>query len=100
MTWSINEGIAEMANVIVTHGVGNMDAWLKGGAERERLFAPFCSSYRIYRQQESNRVAIASENVDLEKMQAAIATHEMQAATEKHTVLLPVEVYVEIPGGK
>jgi hypothetical protein len=89
-----------MANVLVTHGVGNMDIWLKGGAEREKLFAPFCSSYRIYRHADSNRVAIASENVDLEKMGAFMSSPEVLAGMKAHTVLEPVEVFVEIPGGK
>ena len=89
-----------MANVVVTHGVGNMDVWLKGGPEREKMFASICSSYRIYRQEGSNRVAIVSENVDLEKMRAAMPTPEMQAAMKAHTVLEPFDIFVEIPGGK
>ena len=89
-----------MARVIVTHGVGNMDVWLKGGADRERLFAPFCSSYRIFRQMDSNRVAIVSEGVDLEKMQAAMSSPEVEAGKKAHTVLEPLEVYIEIEGGK
>jgi hypothetical protein len=77
-----------------------MDVWLKGGADREKLFAPFCSSYRIYKQGDSNRVAIVSEGVDLGKMQAAMSSPEIEAGMKAHTVLQPVEVYVEIPGGK
>jgi len=88
-----------MASVVVTHGVGDMDVWLKGGADRERLFAPFCSSYRIYREANSNRVAIVSEGVDTSKMEAALTTPEMQAAMKAHTVLDPV-FYIEIAGGK
>ena len=45
-------------------------------------------------------MAIASENVDLEKMQGAIPTPEMQAAMKAHTVLLPLDVFIEVPGGK
>jgi len=88
-----------MASVVVTHGVGDMDVWLKGGADRERLFAPFASSYRIYREANSNRVAIVSEGVDTSKMEAALTTPEMQAAMKAHTVLDPV-FYIEIAGGK
>jgi hypothetical protein len=88
-----------MASVVVTHGVGDMDVWLKGGADRERLFAPFCSSYRIYREANSNRVAIVSEGVDTSKMEATLTTPEMQAAMKAHTVLDPV-FYIEIAGGK
>ena len=89
-----------MANVVVTHAVGDMDLWLSKGAEREQIFAPFCSSYRIYKYTDSNRVAIVSENVDLEKMQALMTTPEMAASMEAHTVLPPLDVYIEIPGGK
>ncbi len=88
-----------MASVVVAHGVGDMDVWLKGGADREKLFAPFCSSYRIYREANSNRVAVVSEGVDISKMEAALAMPEMQAAMKAHTVLDPV-FYIEVPGGK
>ena len=88
-----------MASVVVAHGVGNMDVWLKAGAEREKLFAPFASSYRVYREKDSNCVAVVSEGVDLEKMEAALSTPEMQAAMKAHTVLDPV-FYIEVPGGK
>ena len=37
-----------MTAVVVTHAVGNIDTWLKGGADREELFAKFCSSHRIF----------------------------------------------------
>lgn len=89
-----------MANVVIIHGVGNMDVWLKGGADREKLFAPFCSSYRIYKHADADRVAIASENVDLGKMQAFMSSSEVRAAMKAHTVLEPVDVYVEVVGGK
>lgn len=88
-----------MASVVVAHGVGNMDVWLKAGAEREKLFAPFASSYRVYREKDLNCVAVVSEGVDLEKMEAALSTPEMQAAMKAHTVLDPV-FYIEVPGGK
>ncbi len=77
-----------------------MDLWLGKGAEREATFAPFCSSYRIYKHVDSNRVSIVAENVDLEKMQAAMATPEMAAMMEAHTVLQPIDLYIEMPGAK
>ena len=78
VAWPSGKGTSAMASVIVTHGVGDMDVWLKGGADREKLFAPFCTSYRIYRLGNSNRVAIVSEGVDLEKMQAAMSSPKLQ----------------------
>ena len=38
-----------MPRVIATHGVGNMETWLAGGAERAEIFKQFSSAYRIYR---------------------------------------------------
>jgi hypothetical protein len=96
---AFREGMA-MARVVITHGVGDMGVWLKGGALREKLFAPFCSSYRIYRHRDANRVAIVSEGVDLNKMQAAMSSPEIAAGMKAHTVLEPLDVYVEIEGGK
>ena len=78
-----------------------MDTWLKGGPERERLFASFSSSYRIFKMMDgTNRVAFIIEDVDLEKMQAAMAAPETEAGMKTHTVILPAEVYIEIEGGK
>jgi hypothetical protein len=93
-------GETSMANMVTTHAVGDMNVWLSKGAEREALFASFCSSYRIYRHRDSNRVSIVSENVDLEKVDTALSSPEMAAAMEAHTVLPPVDFYVEIPGAK
>ena len=33
-----------MTAVVVTHAVGNIDTWLKGGADRKELFPKFCSN--------------------------------------------------------
>ena len=69
-----------MARMILTHGVGDMETWLKGGAERERLFAQCSSAYRIYRQEGSDRVAIVAEDVDMVKAQALMGSEEAAAA--------------------
>jgi hypothetical protein len=89
-----------MANTLFTHGVGDFDLWLSKGAERQEIFATICSSYRIYKHADTNRVSIVAENVDLEKMQAAMGTPEMAAAMEAHTVLQPFDFYIEISGAK
>jgi hypothetical protein len=89
-----------MANTVATHAVGNMEVWLSKGAEREAAFKTVCSSYRIYKHASSDRVSIVAENVDLEKMQAAMSTPEMAAMMEAHTVILPFDMYIEIPGAK
>jgi hypothetical protein len=50
-----------MTAVVVTHAVGNMDTWLKGGADRKEVFPKFCSSHRIFRHpDQANRVSIVA----------------------------------------
>ena len=89
-----------MTAVVVTHAVGNIDTWLKGGADRKELFAKFCSSHRIFRHPDDpNRVSIVCENVDLAKLKATLDTAETNAAKAKHTVIDPLEVYMEVDGG-
>jgi hypothetical protein len=90
-----------MTAVVVTHAVGNIDTWLKGGADREELFAKFCSSHRIFRHpDDASRVSLVCENVDLAKLKATMETAEANAAKAKHTVIDPIEIYIEVDGGK
>jgi hypothetical protein len=89
-----------MTAVVVTHAVGNIDTWLKGGADRKELFPKFCSSHRIFQKpDELNRVSIVCENVDIAKLKAAMDTAEIKALMAKHTVIEPVEVYIAVDGG-
>lgn len=88
-----------MTAVVVTHAVGDVDQWLKGN-NRERLFPKFCSSYRIFRHADGKGVSIVAEGVDLAKMQALLSTPEAAAAKAEDTVIDPIEVYIEVEGGK
>jgi hypothetical protein len=89
-----------MTAVVVTHAVGNIDTWLKGGADRKELFRNFCSSHRIFRHPDDpNRVSIVCENVDLAKLKAMLAATETNAAKANHTVIDPLEIYEEVDGG-
>ena len=47
-----------------------------------------------------NLVSIVWENVDLEKMKAMFSSSEDKAAEAAHTVIQPVEIYIEVEGGK
>ena len=88
-----------MTSVVATHAVGDMYTWLGGGETRAELFASFSSSYRIFRHAEKDRVSIVYEGVDLEKMQAVLASPEAAEAKAAHTVIDPIEVYIEVEGG-
>ena len=89
-----------MPNVVATHPVGNMDTWLAGGEDRARIFKQFCSAYRIYRHPKANRVAIVWENADLPKLEAALAHPDTEKAKSRHTVLEPIDIYIEVEGGR
>jgi hypothetical protein len=89
-----------MTAVVVTHAVGNIDTWLKGGDDRKKLFPKFCSNHRIFRHpDQANRVSIVCEDMDLAKLKAAMDTPEVKELMAKHTVIDPVEVYVQVEGG-
>ena len=89
-----------MPTVIATHAVGNMDKWLAGGEERARLFKQFCSGYRIYRQPNENKVALQWENVDLQKFEAVLSHPDAEKTKTRHTVVGPIDVYVELEGSQ
>jgi hypothetical protein len=89
-----------MPRVVATHPVGNMDTWLAGGEERAKLFRQFAGAYRIYRHPTANKVAIVWENADLQKLQAVLADPETEKAKSRHTVLEPVDLYIEVEGGR
>ena len=88
-----------MPTVVATHAVGDMDRWLAGGKERAELFKQFCSGYRIYRHPKENRIALVWENADLQQLQLVLARPEAEKAKTRHTVLEPIEIYVEVEGG-
>jgi hypothetical protein len=89
-----------MTTVVVTHKVGNMETWLRGADHRKAVFAHFCSSYRIFKHAEENRVSIVCENVDLAKMKATLGAPETAKSKTADTVIDPVDIYIEVDGGK
>jgi len=89
-----------MPRVIATHSVGNMETWLAGGKERGEIFKQFSSAYRVYRSPKGNKVALVWENADLQKLEAALSHPDTEKAKSRHTVLEPIEMYVEVEGGR
>jgi hypothetical protein len=89
-----------MTMVVVTHAVGNMDTWLKGGEHRKAVFSNFCSNHRIFKHAETDRVSIVCENVDLAKMKATLGSADTAKAKAADTVIDPIDLYIEVAGGK
>ncbi|MCB1281020.1 MAG: hypothetical protein KDB18_05810 [Salinibacterium sp.] len=88
-----------MANVIAVHSVGEMDTWLAAD-NRAPIFERLCDRYRLFRMPDQSKVAIIWENVDLEKLEAALASPEVASAKAKDTVIDPVEIFVEVEGAR
>lgn len=88
-----------MTTVVATHAVGDMDTWLAGGDERTALFANFCTGHRVFRHADKDRVSLVFEGADLEKMKALLESLEAAEGKAKHTVIDPIEVYIEVAGG-
>jgi hypothetical protein len=89
-----------MPRVVATHAVGNMETWLAGGEQRAEVFKQFCSGYRIYRHPTENRVALVWEDADVAQVQAVLSHPETEKAKASHTVLEPIEIYIEVEGGR
>ena len=89
-----------MPNVIATHAVGNMETWLAGGDERTALFKKFCRAYRVYRHPGQAKVSVFFEDADMAKLEATLAEPAAAAAKARHTVLDPIEVYVEVQNAR
>lgn len=89
-----------MPRVIATHAVGNMDTWLAGGEERAEIFKQFSSAYRIYRHPKENKVAIVWDNANLQKLEATLGHPDTEKSKARHTVRDPIELYIEVEGGR
>ena len=82
------------------HGVGNMGTWLAGGTGRAEIFSQFSSGYRVYRHPSDNKVAILSENADLQELESVLTHPDTEKAKAKHTVREPIDIYVEVEAGR
>ena len=45
-------------------------------------------------------MAIVWENADLQKLEAALSHPDTEKAKTRHTVLEPVDIFVEVEGGR
>ena len=89
-----------MTTVVLSHAVGDMDQWLKGGPNRKPNFVQFCESYTLLRHAEGDRVSIVCTGTDIDKMKEVLGSEVAAKAKATDTVLDPIDVYVEIPGAE
>jgi len=86
-----------MATIVVRHKVGDFDTWLKGHQERAALFAPAVSSFKTFQDTDDPKsVALVLEVTDMEKLGAIINDPKNQDAKNRHTVLEPILLSMQV----
>ena len=86
-----------MATVVVRHKVGNAKAWIVGHQDRLNLFAPAISGYKAFQDLDNpNSVVLVIEVTNLELLGSIINDPKNQAVKDKHTVLEPITMSMEI----
>jgi hypothetical protein len=86
-----------MATVIITHKVGNFDTWLKGHQDRVNVFAPAIKSFKTFQDANDPKyIAMVIEVNDMEKFGEMMNDPKIQPYKDKHTVLEPVNVFMQV----
>jgi hypothetical protein len=86
-----------MPTVVIRHKVGNFETWLKGHADRVRLFAPAVSSFKTFQDQEDPKsVLLVLEVTDMDKLGALMKDPNIQVAKDRHTVKEPLVISMPV----
>lgn len=87
-----------MKQTIVTrHRIGNIETWLKGHEDRVKLFADVVSSFRTFQDaNDPNSVVLVFEDADMEKLGAIINDPKNKAIKDRHTVLEPIILSLQL----
>ena len=85
-----------MPRVVFTHAVSDVDLWVSKHSERVQAFSPWGSNIVDHVNADGSKsVGVSVDVHDMNAMQAAMQTAEMDAAKEAHGVLEPVMVFVQ-----
>ena len=86
-----------MATVVTRHKVSDINAWIKGHQDRLDVFAPAMSSYKAFQDvDDPNSVVLVIETTNLELLGAIINDPKNKELKDKHTVLEPITMSMEI----
>jgi hypothetical protein len=86
-----------MATIIIRHKVGDFQTWLKGHQDRLNSFSPLVTSFKTFQEAgDPNSIAMVMEVTDLEKLGAMVNDPTMKPLKDKHTVIDPISVYIEV----
>lgn len=86
-----------MATIVVRHKVGDIYAWLKGHQDRVELFAPAVTDFKTFQDaDDSNSVVLVIKVTNLELLASIINDPKNQAIKDRHTVLEPIIMSVQV----
>jgi hypothetical protein len=87
-----------MPTLIVRHRVSDFATWLEGHEERKALFASAVSSFKTFQDQEDpDSILLVLEVVNMEKLGEVLNDPAHKAIKDKHTVLSPIVVSLQVP---
>ena len=85
-----------MPRVVFTHPVSDVTHWVSKHSERVEAFASWGSNVVDGVSADGgNNVSVCVDVHDLEAMQAAMESPEIEAAKQAHGVLEPISVFIE-----
>jgi hypothetical protein len=86
-----------MATIVIRHKVGNFQTWLAGHQDRVNVFGPAIKGFKTFQDaNDPKAIAMVIEVSDMEKFNAIMTDPAVQPYKEKHTVIDPVEVFMQV----
>jgi hypothetical protein len=86
-----------MATIIIRHKVGDFKTWLNGHQDRINAFSPIVTSFKTFQEaNDPNSIAMVMEVTDLDKLGAMVNDPALKPFKDKHTVIEPISVYIEV----
>ena len=83
--------------VVTRHKVKNYDTWLKGHQDRLDLFGPAMSDLKTFQDTDDpNSVVLVMDVTDMDKFKAILNDPTTEALKNKHTVLDPITVSMQV----
>ena len=83
--------------IVARHKVKDINIWLKGHEERMQIFAPAISGFKTFQDQDDpNSVMLVIKVTDMEKFGAIMYDPKTQDAKERHTVLEPITMSMQV----
>ena len=86
-----------MATVVTRHKVGDIDKWMQGQQDRLDIFEPAISSLKAFQDvNDTHSVVLVIEVTNMELFHEILNDPKTQVFKDKHTVLEPIIVSMEI----